>query len=87
MIMKYGQGGKINYDMQRWLVDEEAELATIPRCQMGSSAYVISTGQSWMMDSKGAWHVMGPEEKEPIICDCVEESTIWETIPGTPSVI
>jgi hypothetical protein len=32
MIIKFAQGGKINYDMQKWLVEEEAELSSIPKC-------------------------------------------------------
>ena len=77
MIIKYGQGNKVNYDMQKWLVEEESEISTIPRCLIGSTAYVIATGESWMMDSKGKWHVMNTSGKEPIECDCVEELTIW----------
>lgn len=77
MIIKYGQGNKVNYDMQKWLVEEESEISTIPRCLIGSTAYVITTGESWMMDSKGKWHVMNTSGKEPIECDCVEELTIW----------
>lgn len=86
MIKKYGQGNRANYDMHKWLVEEESELAQIPRCQMGSSAYVITTGETWMMDSKGSWHVMGSIEKDPIACDCVEELTIWSELPD-PSKI
>ena len=51
---------------------------------MGSSAYVITTGESWMMDSKGRWHVMGSTiSKDPVVCDCVEELTIWGNLPET----
>ena len=32
MIVKYGQGNKINYNMRKWLVEEESELSQIPRC-------------------------------------------------------
>ena len=41
MITKFAQGNKVNYDMQKWLVEEESELSTIPRCIIGSTAYVI----------------------------------------------
>lgn len=79
MITKYGQGNKINQDMQKWLVDTEAEIATIPKCLMGSTAYVITTGETWMIDSTGKWYVMGSINKEPIECncDCVGELTVW----------
>ena len=46
MYIKYAQGNKIGYDMQKWLVDEENEISTIPKSQMGSTVYVISTGES-----------------------------------------
>jgi len=49
---------------------------------MGSTVYVITTGESWMMDSKGSWHIISSNsDKTPIECDCVEELTIWEDIP------
>lgn len=80
MIMKYSQGSKVGYDIVKWLVDEETEIASIPRCAMGSIAYVITTGKSWMMSSKGVWYPMCSAEGTPIECDCVEESTIWENL-------
>ena len=86
MITKYGQGNKINVDMQKWLADTEAEISTIPRCLMGSTVYVISTGETWMMDSTGRWHVMGSIQKEPIECDCVEELTIWGDLPEPATI-
>ena len=43
MIIKYAQGNKINYNMRKYLVEEENELSQIPRCNMGSTAYVITT--------------------------------------------
>ena len=48
---------------------------------MGSTVYVITTGETWMIDSKGSWHIMGSIQKEPIECDCVEELTIWGDLP------
>ena len=82
MIIKYAQGDKINYNMRKWLVEEESELSQIPRSNMGSTAYVITTGESWMMDSQGRWHVMSSTiSKDPIVCDCVEELTIWGDLP------
>lgn len=82
MYIKYAQGNKIGYDMQKWLVDEENEISTIPKSQMGSIVYVISTGESWMIDSNGMQHIMSSNsDKTPIECDCVEELTIWGDIP------
>lgn len=53
---------------------------------MGSTVYVISTGETWMMDSTGKWHVMGSIRKEPIECDCVEELTIWGDLPEPATI-
>lgn len=86
MITKFAQGNKVNYDMYKWLVEEESELHTVPRCIIGSTAYVISTGESWMIDSKGVWHVMGSIQKDPIACDCVEELTIWGNLPEAQTI-
>lgn len=78
MITKFSQGNKINYDLEKWLVDTEEEVSTIPKCQMGSTVYVISTGESWMIDSTGTWYIMSSSSgKDPIECNCVEELTIW----------
>ena len=78
MIVKYGAGNRTNYDVHKWLVEEESEIAQIPKSIMGSTVYVITTGESWMIDSKGKWHIMSAlSEKEPIECNCVEELTIW----------
>ena len=86
MITKFAQGNKVNYDIQKWLVEEESELSTIPRCIIGSTAYVISTAESWMMDSKGKWHVMNFSGKSPVECDCVEELTIWSNLPEPQTI-
>ena len=80
MFIKYSQGNKISYDSQKWLVDTEEEISQIPCWQMGSTVYVITTGESWMMDSKGTWHVMGSIQKDPIECEC-EEYITWKELP------
>ena len=86
MITKFAQGNKVNYDVYKWVVEEESELSTIPRCIIGSTAYVISTGESWMIDSKGVWHVMNSSGKPPVECDCVEELTIWGNLPEPQTI-
>lgn len=79
MYMKYAQGGKVNYPFSTYIVDEESEIATIPGV-FGDKAYVIHTGESWMLDSAGKWYPFNGD-KDPIECDCVEESTIWNDLP------
>ena len=82
MITKYSWGNKVNQDIYKFVVEEESEISSVPRCIMGSTIYVIATGESWIMDSKGSWHVMNNTSgKDPIVCDCVEELTIWGNLP------
>ena len=82
MVIKYCQGDKINFDIVKWVVEEESEISNLPKSVIGSTAYVITTGESWMADSKGSWHIMNAaSDKDPIACDCVEELTIWDELP------
>lgn len=81
MQIKIGQGGKVNYDFSKWIVDTEEEISKLPISPMGSKAYVIHTGEAWMADSVGTWYPMTNLNKTPIVCDCIEESTIWTEIP------
>jgi hypothetical protein len=46
---------------------------------MGSEVYVIENKKTYILDSKNTWH--SKADGETIICDCVEESTIWDEIP------
>ena len=32
------------------------DIKNLPHCDMGSTALVISTGEVYMVDSKGEWH-------------------------------
>lgn len=81
MVIKFAQGNNVSYDVTKWIVDEESEVATIPTNIMGSTVYVIHTGETWMMDSSNNWYPVTVPGKEPIPCDCVEELTIWSNIP------
>lgn len=76
MYTKFANGNKISYDISKYIVDDEEDLTTIPMCNMGSSAYVIHTGESWILDSNGRWYVT-TGNKDSIECDCVSELTIW----------
>jgi hypothetical protein len=52
---------------------------------MGSEVYVIENRRTYILDSKGMWHNKAKENvdgDDVIVCDCVEESTIWETLPN-----
>ena len=56
MITKRSQGNSISYDIKQWIVDTEDDVASIPRCPMGSTVQIISTGKTKMIDSNGNWH-------------------------------
>ena len=47
---------------------------------MGSTVFVIHTKDTYMMDSKGIWYSI-TSDADPIVCDCVEEMTVWADIP------
>lgn len=79
MWAKYSQGGKVGYQYSEFIVEEESEISSLPKVEMGNTVYVVSTGEYWMIDSKGKWHVANGK-KEPISCDCQEESTIWQEL-------
>ena len=80
MVQKYQQGKRINYQFDKWISDDESELHSV-NAKMGDCIYVIHTGETWIMDSKGKWYPKNGD-KDPIACDCVEELTIWGEIPG-----
>ena len=77
MWIQYSQGGKIGYQFKEYLVETEAEMAKITGFKFGDIVHVLETGEDWIMDTKGKWHVKDGG-KDPIACDCVEELTIWQ---------
>lgn len=79
MYKKFSQGGKLSYNICKYVVDEENDLTTIPGPEMGDSAYVIHTGDSWILDSEGYWYE-STATKDAIKCDCVSELTIWKDL-------
>ena len=80
MVRKLSQGNRVAYTMSKWLCDDLEELSKITKCPMGSTAYVIHTRDTYMMDSEGVWHCV-TSDKVPVECDCIEELTIWADIP------
>lgn len=80
MIKKLSQGNRINYDITKWLVEDVEELKTLPVSSMGSTAFVIHTADTYMLDSKRTWYCI-TSDQVPVECDCVEELTIWNTLP------
>lgn len=81
MISKIKQGTRTLYTLSEYVVDDLEDVAKLPRCLMGSTVYVIHTKETYMADSKGIWYPVN-SSGNPIECDCVEESTIWENFPN-----
>lgn len=44
---------------REWLVDTEADVATLPECCAGSTALVVETGVVYVVNASGEWVVLG----------------------------
>lgn len=44
---------------QDFIVDTEADVATLPECCTGSSALVVESGAVYMVNASGVWAVFG----------------------------
>ena len=42
-----------------YIVDTEADIATLPECCTGSSALVVESGAVYMVNASGVWAVYG----------------------------
>lgn len=58
---------------KHYVVDTITDLEKIPKCSMGSTAYVIDTATTYMVNSKGKWFNQDIE-KPPIVIDEIIES-------------
>lgn len=79
--IKIRQGENVAYSVSTYVVDSIEDIAKLPKSQMGSTAYVIYTKEKFICDSNNTWYSMN-SDSGPIECDCVEESTIWDTLPN-----
>ena len=53
-IMK--DAGKVTYGLKEYVVDTAAEVDLLPtNCAMGSSAFVIETGEVYILNSEKVW--------------------------------
>ena len=60
------------------MIEDEEELVLLgSKCNFGDTAYVVHTGEYWIMDSKSTWYPLSNKNKNPVECNCVEEMTIW----------
>ena len=48
--------GHVTYNLKEFVVDTEADIELLPLdCAMGSSAFVINTGEVYMLNGKKEW--------------------------------
>lgn len=47
--------GDTAYGIKEFALDSIADLETLPRCEMGSVAIVIDSGEVYMKNSAGKW--------------------------------
>ena len=81
MIKKIAQGNHVQYTNWKFICDDVADIALLPRCPFGSTVFVIHTGDTYMLDSNGVWtSITSTAPGVPGECDCVEELTIWGTL-------
>lgn len=53
-IMK--TNGHVTYNLKEFVVDTEADIKLLPLdCAMGSTAFVINTGDVYMLNGKKEW--------------------------------
>ena len=56
MINLLSQSGHQAYGIKEYALDEPADLDNLPVTdKMGSTAFIISTSQVYMINSKGEW--------------------------------
>ena len=90
MQAKYSQSGKINYNIEKWIVDSLEEVKKIRCNTFGSTVYVIDTRETYILSGKGIWKSMNNKISEDIPsyeCDCVEELTIWGDLAEDGTVV
>jgi hypothetical protein len=63
-----------------WVCDELEELKTMKHVVFGDTCYVVHESTKYILDSEGWWYPL-TGDSDPIECDCVDELTIWGTIP------
>ena len=85
MILKTFQNGSPINTYCEYVADTEEDVKKIkilPKGRsMGNQVYVIATKKTYVLDSKGVWHSRVVGDNSSIVCDCIEESTIWEELP------
>lgn len=84
MFQKLYQNNRYQSSYVKFVADtvEDVKRIRVNSVNIGSEVYVIETKKTYILDSKGNWHSKATGDGDMIICDCVEESTIWEDLPN-----
>ena len=87
MHQKLYQNNRYSSSYIKYVADtiDDVKKIKVNAIQMGSEVYVIENRRTYILDSKGVWHNKAKENvdgDDVIVCDCVEESTVWETLPN-----
>lgn len=59
MIKRITQNGKAEYGLKSYLADTVADLTPPPQAATGSTAFCLEDGMYYILDSKGAWVMVG----------------------------
>lgn len=53
----FSHEGDISYNIKEWVCDTPEDLANLPSgsMAMGSTAFIISTSELYMLNSEGKW--------------------------------
>ena len=90
MVNKIYQNNRYLGNVAQYVADtiDDVKSIKLQAGMMGSEVYVINTKKTYILDSKYVWHskainssTSDDGDDDVIICDCVEESTIWDTLP------
>ena len=55
MFNTLSRDGDVEYGINEYVCDEEADLYLLPNCKMGSTALVLETSTIYVKDGKGNW--------------------------------
>ena len=85
MVCKIRQNDKYLGNFACYVADtiEDVKSIRLYPGSMGSEVYVIANKTTYILDSEYKWHskaVSSESGDDIIICDCIEESTIWDTL-------
>lgn len=61
MIRLYSRNNKIQYDIDHYVVDNIEALKNLVPSNMGDTAYVIRTAETYMADSAHDWYRIIPK--------------------------